>query len=70
MTTLLEKVLAVKINFGCSDRHEALLDIQRSLESIAPYDFAKMFNVLENDSAEEFMIQFMSAFNKEVYRAY
>lgn len=68
--SLLDTVIAAKIALGCEDRYEALNDIMRSLETVSPYDFAKMFRVLENNSAEEFMIQYMTAFNKEVYPAY
>ena len=66
----LNKVIEQKMKLGCTDRYDALHDIKRSIDTTSPYDFAKMFRVLENDSAEEFMIQFMTAFNKEVYPAY
>ena len=67
---LLEQVIEKKIALGCEDRYSALRDIKKSLETVSPYDFAKMFRVLANDSAEDFMIEYMTAFNKEVYPAY
>jgi hypothetical protein len=63
---LLEQVIEKKIKLGCTDRYDALCDIQMSLRTTSPWEFAKMFGVLVDESAEEFMLQFMPAYNNEV----
>lgn len=68
--SLLGQVIRAKIKLGCADRLDALEDIKLSLDSYGPYQFAKMFHVLKDDSAEEFMIQFMTAFNRDVRHTY
>lgn len=68
--SLLDIVVQKKIGLGCMDRYDALEDIRRSLNTTSPYDFAKMFGVLRNESAEDFMMEFMSAFNREVRPCY
>lgn len=67
---LLNNVISKKINLGCGDRYDALMDIKKSIDTVGMYEFAKQFRVLVNESAEEFAIQFMSTFNKEVYYWY
>lgn len=67
---LLNKVIETKIKLGCVDRHDALEDIKLSIDNTSPYDFAEMFDVLVDNSAEEFMMQFMPTFNKEVRYCY
>ena len=67
---LLNKVIDTKIRLGCFDRHSALEDIKLSIDNTSPYDFAEMFGVLVDDSAEEFMMQFMPTYNKEVRYCY
>ncbi len=68
--TLLEKVIAAKIVLGCDDRQDALLGIRKSIEIDGLYQFAKTYRVLVDNSAEDFAIEFMSAFNDEVFVAY
>ena len=68
--TLLEKVVEKKIALGCVDRFDALEDIKCSIDTSSLWQFAKMFDVLVNNSAEDFAMEFMSAFNKEVRCAY
>ena len=68
--TLLDKVIAKKIKLGCEDRYDALKDIKLSLDAASPFDVAYFFDVLVNDSAEDFMIEFMTAYNDEVRHTY
>jgi hypothetical protein len=70
MTTHLEKVLMVKIIEGCESRVTALNQIRIDIECSSPWDVATRFGVLENNSAEEFMIQYMTAYNEEVTHIY
>lgn len=66
----LNKVIEIKIDLGCIDRYDALVDIKRTIDEIGIYDTAKRYNVLVNDSGEEFDMQFMSAYNNEVRYTY
>lgn len=67
---LLESVIDKKIELGCNDRMSALEDIRIGIEQSTPYEFAKMFGVLVEDSAEEFMVQFMGSYNFELSPIY
>lgn len=69
--TLLDTVLEAKYKLlGNRGYHDAMIDIKISIDETSPYAFCKMFRVLQDDSAEEFMIQFMTAFNRDIYPAY
>jgi len=63
----LDKVVKIKMGLGCFDSFDALVDIALSIDNYGLWNFAKMFRVLdENESAEEFAIEFYTAYNKEV----
>lgn len=65
--TKLEKVIGFKMKLGCADRREALEDILIGWKETGPYGVAKTFGVLdESESAEDFAIEFMTAYNKEI----
>ena len=67
----LDKVIAKKIELGCIDRQDALEDIRKSFDNTSPYQTAKFFGVLdENESAEDFAIEFMTAYNNEIWARY
>lgn len=42
---------------------DALASIKKSIEKRGAYDFAKAYGLLVDDSAEDFMIQFMTRYN-------
>lgn len=63
---LLNRVIDMKMTLGCADRRSALEDIALSVEATGMYATAKTFRVLVDESAEEFAIQFMTAYNKEI----
>jgi hypothetical protein len=67
---LVEHVIATKIALGCADRFEALCDIKRSIDSTSLWQAAKTFNVLRDNSAEDFAIEFFSAYNAEIAQIY
>lgn len=48
------------------DRDMALKVLKDAIDEHGMYDIAKCFGVLEGGSAEEFAIEFMSAYNAEV----
>jgi hypothetical protein len=69
-TPLLDKVLERAAAKGFS-RDNALINIAEIVDHRkSPYDAAKHWDVLVDNSAEDFMIQFMSTFNEEIYRRY
>jgi hypothetical protein len=73
MMELIEKAIAKKIELGAEDRVEALEDIARSIEfggCGGLYGFALQNRLLIDDSAEEFAIQYYTAYNKEVAYRY
>lgn len=76
-TNLLDKVLNAMIGTipNAADdieyaRCEALCIIKANIQLDGPYCYAKNWNVLVNDSAEEFMMQFMATYNREVTYTY
>jgi hypothetical protein len=52
------------------DRYMALDELKTWIDMEGPYEFAKQWGVLVNNSAEEFMMQFMNTFNREVRWTY
>ena len=68
--TLLEKVIAKKIQLGCADREAALEDIALSVSQSSFYFVARMHCVLVEESGEEFAIEFMTAYNNEISLRY
>jgi hypothetical protein len=77
MTILLDKVLNVLIPTipGSADdleyaRLESLDIIRKNIQLDGPYGFASNWGVLVNNSAEDFMIQFMTVYNREVACTY
>jgi hypothetical protein len=76
--SLLNKVIA-EINVNCNDktdyekmisRHVALKTISDFIKVDGLYQYAKNFNVLVEDSAEDFALEFYAAYNNEVTRLY
>ncbi len=68
---LLEKVVEVFTVFDSGkDRRDILMDMQDMIDNAGPYQFCKSFDALSNSSAEDFMIEFMTAFNKECFHCY
>ena len=67
---ILDKVINIKLGLGCIDRYDALCDIKLTIDEIGIYHTAKRYNVLVNDSGEDFAMQFMAAFNNEVRYTY
>ena len=63
---LLEKVIAQKIQLGCSDRQAALEDIALSVSQGSFYTVAKTHRVLVDDSGEDFAMEFMTTYNNEI----
>lgn len=53
-----------------NDRYAALVAIAEITEKHGLYRACKHWDVLVDDSAEDFAIQFYTAFNKEVYYRY
>jgi len=51
-------------------RCEALCIIKTNIQLDGAYTYAKNWGVLVNNSAEEFMMQFMNTFNREVRWTY
>ena len=68
-TPLLDKVLGLAKAKGF-DRDAALLEIASVTDRKGNYAAAKRWGVLVNNSAEDFMIQFMGTFNSEIYYRY
>lgn len=69
--SLLDRVVELKIHLGCNDRYHALCDIKTSIDSTSLWQFAKMFGVLDkNNSAEDFAMEYYTAFNNEVEYTY
>lgn len=67
---IIDKVIQIKIDLGCIDRYDALVDIKRTVDELGIYYTAKRYNVLVNESGEDFAMQFMSAYNNEVKYTY
>lgn len=68
---LLDKVIEKKIALGCSDRREAMEEIRnQTRRECSFYSVAQTFRVLVNESAEDFAIEFMTAYNKEIAGVY
>ena len=63
---LLEKVIAKKIQLGCTDREAALEDIALSVSQGSFYTVAKTYGVLVEDSGEDFAMEFMTTYNDEI----
>lgn len=71
MAALLEKVIASKIALGCDDREDAMEEIRAEVDRYGSFfHIAKTFGVLVNESAEEFAVQFMNAYNNEIRPIY
>lgn len=68
-TPLLDKVLERAKAKGF-ERDAALIEIADVTERYGNFYSAKRWGVLVRESAEDFMIQFMSTFNEEIYRRY
>ena len=52
---------------GKTDRHSLLCEIDRSIEILGLWNYANLNNLLDADrTCEEFSIEFMTAYNKEV----
>lgn len=66
MQTKLERVVAMNIALGSADRAAALCDIKLSTERRGLFQTARAFGVLVANSAEEFAIEFYTAFNAEI----
>jgi hypothetical protein len=49
---------------GLTTTDNALHDIHAVFDRLGPYEYAKRFGLLVNNSGEEFAIQFMSAYNE------
>ena len=66
---MLEKALNQMAKLtGTTDRVTNLTEISKSCDLTSTWQFAQLFNLLDEDrSCETFAIEFMSAFNKEVY---
>lgn len=71
-TDLIEKVIATLVDGKfVADRHAALINIANDHDrNCGLYHYAKLHNVLEEDSAAEFSCQFYTAFNAEVEHRY
>lgn len=65
MAARLEKVIAEMRKFGAS-RKDALEMIAARIEVYGMYAVAKVYEVLEGGIAEEFALEFMSAYNAEI----
>lgn len=48
------------------DRADILVTIHSRIHRSSPWQFAKEHNVLVDNSAEEFMIEFMTTYNSEI----
>lgn len=72
MNTLLQTVIALMIaRREANDRHDALIKIKRRLDSTPSfYPIAREYGVLINGSGEDFAIEYMTAFNAEIYRTF
>ena len=69
--TYLVKAINNETGLWCNDRYEALENISMMVDRIGMYGTALHYGVLnENKSAEDFAIEFMTAFNKEVGHKY
>ena len=65
--SLLEKVIYAYIDAGwAACREEALIGMKRWIDAASLYAFARDNDVLVDGSAEEFAIEFMTAYNDEV----
>lgn len=70
-TPYLDMVIDQELKLGIPDRIAALEDIAISIDNNNLYSFAKTRGVLDHrESAEEFSIEFMTAYNKEVGHRY
>lgn len=68
---LLDKaVKAVLADGMVPDRDYALEFIKLELETMGPHYVANAYGVMVNDSAEDFMMQFMAAYNAEIGATY
>lgn len=71
MASLLDKVVSAMYELGCSDRRAALVEIARQADRDGGFfHIAQTYGALVNNSGEEFAIQFMTAYNKEVSPRY
>jgi len=52
------------------DRKVALEHLSNQIDRKGAYAVAKLHEVLVDNSAEDFMMEFMEAFNNEVHRKY
>jgi hypothetical protein len=69
-TNLLDTAIeAVREVLDC-DRRGALEHLSNQIDRKGAYTVAKLHEVLVNNSAEEFMIEFMTAYNNEVGHKY
>lgn len=69
-TTQLDKVMNFHLAMNNNDRYLALESVKKSFDIEGPYQVAYTHNVLVNDSAEEFAMQFMTAYNNEICPVY
>ena len=69
---LIEKVIATLVDGKfVADRHAALINIaNESDRNCGLYHYAKLHNVLEDESAAEFSCQFYTVYNTEVEYRY
>jgi hypothetical protein len=70
MSKLDDAVQTIRETLDC-DRSDALRYIARKVDKDGAFQFAKTFEVLDsNNSAEEFMLEFMETYNNEIERRY
>lgn len=49
---------------GLTTTDKAIRDIREVFDRLGPYEYAKRFGLLVNNSGEEFAVQFMAFFNE------
>ena len=70
MANLLDTAIgSVREILDC-DRKGALEHLSNQIDLKGAYAVAKLHEVLVDNSAEDFMMEFMEAFNNEVHRKY
>lgn len=68
---MLERAISLLAGMGIEDRRDALIEISTSIDIQGAWGFAKMYRLLDEDnSCENFMIEFMTAYNNEISKKY